>query len=112
MHPAATDMIVKEVRQRISEGDCPTVPARSVEQLESVIEDLAGRLDAALTQRPFIHDRTREAQRRLDASVTPEQAAEDVRRMHEVAAERKRYEEMSTAERCLEQGDGFINDYD
>lgn len=47
MHPVASDMIVKQIRQRISEGDCPTIPAQSVETLEGVIEDLALRLDRA-----------------------------------------------------------------
>lgn len=57
MHPAATDMIVKEVRQRISEGDCPSIRARSTEALEGAIEDLAGRLDLALKGEPAHHDR-------------------------------------------------------
>lgn len=45
-------------------------------------------------------------------TVTSEQAAIDVKREREAMEERKRYEQMSTAERCKLQGDGFINDYD
>lgn len=45
MHPALTDAITKEVRQRSAEGDCPTIPAQSVGMLEDAILDLAGRLD-------------------------------------------------------------------
>lgn len=56
MHPVATDMVVKEVRQRIREGDCPTIRARSVEALEGAIEDLAGRLELALAGKPCSHD--------------------------------------------------------
>lgn len=56
MHPVSTDMIVKEVRQRSSEGDCPTVQARSVEQLEDAIMDLASRLELALKGTPAVHD--------------------------------------------------------
>lgn len=48
MHPLATDMIVKEIRQRVSEGDCPTISARSAEQLEDVIMELAGRPERLL----------------------------------------------------------------
>lgn len=56
MHPVATDIIVKEVRQRIREGDCPTIRARSVEALEGAIEDLASRLDLVLAGTPSKHD--------------------------------------------------------
>jgi len=31
------DMVVADVRKRVSEGDCPTTPAHSVETLENVI---------------------------------------------------------------------------
>ena len=56
MHPVLTDMIVKQVRQRRDEGDCPTIPAESVERLEDAIIDLASRLDAARTGQPTPHD--------------------------------------------------------
>jgi hypothetical protein len=44
--------------------------------------------------------------------VSAEQAHKDVRRERAAASERKRYESMSTAEKCAVQPDGFINDYD
>lgn len=57
MHPAVTAIIVKEVRQRISEGDCPSIRARTTEDLEGAIEDLAGRLESALKGEPAHYDR-------------------------------------------------------
>jgi hypothetical protein len=56
MHPKVTDIIVKEVRQRISEGNCPTIQPRSIMALEGAIEDLAARLDLALKGVPAVHD--------------------------------------------------------
>lgn len=46
MHPLATDVIVKQVFQRRDEGDCPSIPAKTVGVLEDVIIDLASRLMA------------------------------------------------------------------
>lgn len=56
MHPKVTDIIVKEVRQRLSEGDCPTIQPRSIMALEGAIEDLASRLDLSLKGTPAAHD--------------------------------------------------------
>ena len=53
-----------------------------------------------------------EWQKKLDASVSPEQARIDVDRARKAMEERKRYDAMTTEERCKAQGDGFINDYD
>lgn len=44
--------------------------------------------------------------------LTPEQAAIDLARERMAADDRKRFENMSTDERCRPLGDGFINDYD
>lgn len=49
MHPVLTATIVKEVRQRSAEGDCPAVPAHSVGQLEDAILDLSGRFERLQT---------------------------------------------------------------
>lgn len=35
------DGFIEQVRQRVSEGDCPTTPALSVETLENIVMDLA-----------------------------------------------------------------------
>lgn len=43
MHPTLADEIVKSVRKRISQGDCPTEPPQSIETLEGVIDELADR---------------------------------------------------------------------
>lgn len=45
MHEVLADAIVKRVRKRISEGDCPTTKAESIEVLEQVIDNLAFRLE-------------------------------------------------------------------
>lgn len=40
MLKALRDVVIARVQQRVSEGDCPTIPAESVETLENVILDL------------------------------------------------------------------------
>lgn len=42
MHPLMLQKIVKSCRARIAEGDCPTTPAFTVEQLEEAVAELAG----------------------------------------------------------------------
>lgn len=59
MHPRATDLIVKRVQQRHSEGDCPVTPPERHEILEFALLDLAGRLKSALAGTPCLHDRTK-----------------------------------------------------
>jgi hypothetical protein len=44
MHELLVRELVKQVRQRISEGDCPITPALSVEQLENLVDQLASDL--------------------------------------------------------------------
>ncbi|WP_163006069.1 hypothetical protein [Methylobacterium brachiatum] len=44
MHPMIADAQIAQVRQRASEGDCPTTPALSVESLEDLVRHLADRL--------------------------------------------------------------------
>lgn len=59
-------------------------------------------IECAKQLAPFkIHDRCSEQQARVS-----------VERERKTMEERKRYEAMSTEERCRLQGDGFINDYD
>lgn len=46
MHLMIADAQIAQVRQRASEGDCPTTPALSVESLEDLVLHLADRLPA------------------------------------------------------------------
>ena len=48
MHEALLKEVVKRCRQRQAEGDCPTVPAFSVEWLEDAVCQLADRLKIVL----------------------------------------------------------------
>lgn len=43
MHPALADKIVEQVRQRVSEGDCPVTPAFGIETMEGAVLELADR---------------------------------------------------------------------
>ncbi len=45
MHSEMVKLIVVNARQRIAEGDNPTVPAYSVEQLEGAVDALARRVE-------------------------------------------------------------------
>lgn len=41
MHKAILETVIQTCRQRIADGDCPSVPAISVETLEHAVDDLA-----------------------------------------------------------------------
>lgn len=47
MHDLMLKAIVERCRQRISEGDCPTVSPFSVEQLEHAVDQLASMVSRA-----------------------------------------------------------------
>lgn len=105
----------------------PTEPQGAPEQIEKRYSAIAARKLAAALEHSADHD-SPEGQRKVMFSVarslysgqgdpqtkqvSAEQAHEDARRERAAASERKRYESMSTAEKCAVQPDGFINDYD
>lgn len=45
MHEVLADRLVKKVRKRISEGDCPRTSALGTETLEQLVDHLATRLE-------------------------------------------------------------------
>ena len=52
MHPMLLEAVVKNVRQRISEGDCPVTQARSTETLEDAVDDLASEVERLKSAKP------------------------------------------------------------
>lgn len=46
MHPLMLQKVIEACRARIAEGDYPTTPAFTVEQLEDAVVELATRSDA------------------------------------------------------------------
>jgi hypothetical protein len=57
MHKLLLAEIVEMVRQRYSEGDCPTVPRPSGETLEDAILDLAAEVDKLTQPAPELNER-------------------------------------------------------
>lgn len=45
MHDLMLAEVVKRCRQRIAEGDCPSMPACPVEHLEEAVDQLAGMVE-------------------------------------------------------------------
>lgn len=51
MHKDILDAVIKNCRQRIVDGDCPTVPHTPIETLENAVDDLAAEVERLSTLR-------------------------------------------------------------
>jgi hypothetical protein len=104
MHQLMAEEIVKVCQQRVREGDHPTVPPASVEQLEGCVLELALKLEVVRANEPAIEAYKlfrKERQRREAAEEKLREMAAKEAAKQELARRLIEAEQMLEAERII-----------